>query len=181
MNIRASQGKIDLLTYNVVFGLKLYLLPYFTAFLQAVKSLARLPAMTGFPKCTIFQSGLQRSVHNQKIFFLFLKQDIYCGYSKEPSQWGSSFEHLQHMFKLMDKKVFTILRQNFYLLKSCKFNWAGSYIVAMFWNWSLLEINWPWYSCWCISFSLLLNFIPLGSHWHISGVLPRLHTPAINI
>ena len=30
-------------------------------------------------------------------------------YSKEPSQLDGSFEHPKHMFKLMDKKIITIL------------------------------------------------------------------------
>ena len=34
-------------------------------------------------------------------FFLFLNQNICCGYSKEPSQRGGSFEHPKHMFKLL--------------------------------------------------------------------------------
>ena len=42
---------------------------------------------------------------NWKLFFLFLSQNICCGYSKEPSQWDGSFEHEKHMFKLMDKKI----------------------------------------------------------------------------
>ena len=41
-------------------------------------------------------------VCNRKIFFLFLNQNIYCGYSKEASQENGSFEHQKHMFKLMD-------------------------------------------------------------------------------
>ena len=44
-----------------------------------------------------------------KLFFLFLNQNIYCGYSKEPSKWDASFEHPKHMFKLMGKKIITIL------------------------------------------------------------------------
>ena len=40
---------------------------------------------------------------------LFLNQNIFCGYSKEPSQWDGSFEHPKNMFKLMDKKIITIL------------------------------------------------------------------------
>ena len=32
---------------------------------------------------------------------------------KEPSHWDGSFEHPKHMFKLMDKKIITILRWNF--------------------------------------------------------------------
>ena len=38
-----------------------------------------------------------------KIIFLLLTQNICCRYSKEPSQWNGSFEHLKQMFKLMDK------------------------------------------------------------------------------
>ena len=44
-----------------------------------------------------------------KIFFLFINQNICCGYSKEPSQWDGSFEHSQHVFKLIDKKMVLIL------------------------------------------------------------------------
>ena len=60
---------------------------------------------------------------NQKLIFLFLiNQVICCGYSKEPSQWDSSFEHPKQMFKLMDKKIFTILRSNFlFMVKVLKF------------------------------------------------------------
>ena len=48
-------------------------------------------------------------VHIKKIVFLFLNQNIRCGYSKEPSQWDGSFERPKHMLKLMGKKIFTIL------------------------------------------------------------------------
>ena len=40
-----------------------------------------------------------------KIIFLFLNQNICCGYSKEQSQWDGSFEHPKHMFKLMGKEI----------------------------------------------------------------------------
>ena len=40
---------------------------------------------------------------------LFLNQNIWYGYSKEPSQWDGSFEHPNHMFNLMGKKIITIL------------------------------------------------------------------------
>ena len=43
--------------------------------------------------------GLQIRVRNGKLF-LFLIQNICCGYSKEP----------KHIFKLMGKKTITILR-----------------------------------------------------------------------
>ena len=42
----------------------------------------------------------------QIINFLFLNKNICCGYSKEPSQWDSSFEHPKHMLKMMGKKLF---------------------------------------------------------------------------
>ena len=49
-------------------------------------------------------------VRNENLIFLFLNQNICCGYSKEPSQWDYSFEHTKHILKVMGKKVFTILR-----------------------------------------------------------------------
>ena len=45
-------------------------------------------------------------VRNWKLFFLFLNQNICCVYSKELSRWDGSFEHPNHMFKLMEKKIF---------------------------------------------------------------------------
>ena len=48
----------------------------------------------------------------KKLIFLFLNQNIGCGYSKEPSQLDSSFEHPKHMLKLMGKKIFIILNTN---------------------------------------------------------------------
>ena len=68
------------------------------------------------------QSGLynmpQSLFYSQvvKIFFLFLNQNICCGYSKEPSRWDGSFEHPKHMLKVMGKKIFTILRWSFLLI-----------------------------------------------------------------
>ena len=38
---------------------------------------------------------------------------VVAGYSKEPSQWDGTFEQPKHMLKLMDKKIFTILRWKF--------------------------------------------------------------------
>ena len=54
-------------------------------------------------------SGLQIRVRTGKLFFLFLNQNICCGYSKEPSQWDGSFEHPKHMFKLIGKEINAIL------------------------------------------------------------------------
>ena len=42
--------------------------------------------------------------------FLFLNQNICCGYSKEPSQRDGSFEQPKLMFKLKNKKIIAILR-----------------------------------------------------------------------
>ena len=56
----------------------------------------------------------------EKLFFLFLNQNICCGYSKEPSQTESSFEQPKHTFKLIDKEIVIILRsQNFAYLDLC--------------------------------------------------------------
>ena len=55
------------------------------------------------------QTLIKRSIRN----FLFLNQNIYCGYSKEPSQWDSSFKHPKQMFKPTDKKILINLRSNF--------------------------------------------------------------------
>ena len=55
-------------------------------------------------------SGLQIRVRNWKFLFLFLNQNICCGYSKELSRWDGSFsEHPKHMFKHVDKKMIAIL------------------------------------------------------------------------
>ena len=48
---------------------------------------------------------LQIRVRNGKTFFLFLNQNICCGYSKEPSQWDGSLEHPKQLFKLMGKTL----------------------------------------------------------------------------
>ena len=48
-------------------------------------------------------------VCDKKLIFLFLNQNICCGYSKEPSQWDVSFKHPKPMLKLMGMKIFTIL------------------------------------------------------------------------
>ena len=38
------------------------------------------------------------------IFFLFLEENICCGYSLEVPQWGTSNKYPQHMFSLRNKK-----------------------------------------------------------------------------
>ena len=52
---------------------------------------------------------------HRKIIFLFLKQNLCCGYSKEPPQWDGSFDHPKHMLKLMGKKIFTLLSSKIFV------------------------------------------------------------------
>ena len=57
----------------------------------------------------IILAGLQIRVCTGMLFFLLLNQNICCGYYKEPSQWDGSFEHLNHIFKLMGKEIHALL------------------------------------------------------------------------
>ena len=63
-----------------------------------------------FVLITLDTVGLQIGLCNWKSVFFLLNQNICCGNSKEQSQWDGSFEHPKRMFKLMGKKIFTILR-----------------------------------------------------------------------
>ena len=59
---------------------------------------------------TVADSRLQIfSMHNWKSFYLFLNQNIHCGFSIEPSQWNGSIKCPKLMLKLLGKKIFTIL------------------------------------------------------------------------
>ena len=40
---------------------------------------------------------------NESLIFLFLNQNICCGYSKEPSQLDVSFVHAKHMLKIVSE------------------------------------------------------------------------------
>ena len=88
-------------------------------------------------------TGLQIRVHNI-FFFLFLNQNICCGYSKEPSHWDGSIEHPKHMFKLMDKKIIAILRLQVLL------NWPYDECAIYFIKWSEKCIfhEWPMANSW---------------------------------
>ena len=63
-------------------------------------------------------TGLYLRVQNENLIFLFLNQNIYCGYSKELSQWDGSFEQPKQILKLMGKKIFTIC-WNFLFILTC--------------------------------------------------------------
>ena len=68
--------------------------------------------------------GPQIRVRNWKLFFIFLNQNICCGYSKEPSGWDSSYEHPIHMFKLIEKKIYVIaILSNFFCLTGPMPHW----------------------------------------------------------
>ena len=58
-----------------------------------------------------------KSVKQKRLFFLFLNQNICCGYSEEPSPWDGSFEPPKQMLKMMGKKILIILRTKFCLSK----------------------------------------------------------------
>ena len=74
------------------------------------KCVATVPAYNGTPSYTYAQYYndfiKNSSKYNRpqdksaylKIIFLFVNQNICCGYSKEPSRWDGSFEHPKHMF-----------------------------------------------------------------------------------
>ena len=64
------------------------------------------------------------------MIFLFLNQNICCGYSKELSEWDGSFEHPKHMLKIMDKKTFTILRRKFLFVKFFFYFSTNTYVVG---------------------------------------------------
>ena len=81
-------------------------------------------------------------VCNRKIIFLFLNQNICCGYSKEPSQWDGSFEHPKHMLKIMGKKIFTLYAENFCLSKPVFF------LVTILFNVAELLIQWWYLTIW---------------------------------
>ena len=51
-----------------------------------------------------------------ELSILFLKQNICCGYSKEPSQRDGSFEHPKLIFRLIDKQLKVILYRNIFCL-----------------------------------------------------------------
>ena len=57
-----------------------------------------------------------------KSIFLFLNQNICCGYSKEPFRWDGSFEHPKRMLKLLCKKLedLKVLRRSPDLLNNVK-------------------------------------------------------------
>ena len=85
--------------------------------MKAAKTLVRLCGGAGLSES--FRPIVKTAY--SKLFFLFLNQNICCGYSKEPSQLDGSFEHPKYMLRLVAKKIFTILPSNFLLSKPVVF------------------------------------------------------------
>ena len=52
----------------------------------------------------------------QKLIFLFLNQNIYCG-NKRTVSMSCFFKHQKHMLELMGKKIFTVLHKKICLSK----------------------------------------------------------------
>ena len=73
--------------------------------MRDIINLASSPCLCHFH----INAGPKIRVCNGKLFFLFLSQNICCGYSKELSHWDGSFEHTKHMFNLTDRKIIAIL------------------------------------------------------------------------
>ena len=87
----------------------------------------------------------QSIVQDQTFIFLFINQNICCGYSKEPSQWDGSFEHLKPMLRLTDKKIFTILRRNQCLSRFMLFTNFKGHVMRMLSNYAkLLAVKDGW-------------------------------------
>ena len=64
--------------------------------LNLLDQLGKSDKMQGLPRVL--------RVCNENLIFLFLNQNICCGYSKEPSQWDGSFEHPKHMLNWWVRK-----------------------------------------------------------------------------
>ena len=77
-------------------------------------------------------------MRNKKIFFVFLNQNICCGYSKEPSQGDGSFEHPKHMFKPMDKKFYA----NFFCLTDPTIVFVCLFDLIIYVPSTIFQLNW---------------------------------------
>ena len=77
----------------------------------------------------IYYTPLVKCITKKK--FLFLNQNICCGYSKEPSQRDSSFEYPEHMLKVKGKKILSFLPSNILFSKPVYYHlvWSvGTYL-----------------------------------------------------
>ena len=53
-------------------------------------------------------SELETRVRNSKLTYLFLRQNMCCGYSKEPSQYSILRPYIKHFISEMDLRIFTV-------------------------------------------------------------------------
>ena len=90
---------------------------------------------------TAWTSGHQIRVCIGKLFSLFLIENICCGYSKEPSQWDDSFEHPKHMFKLIGKKIITILHSKNFLIWTYGCAGLSEWLLLKFLLYGLISIT----------------------------------------
>ena len=85
--------------------------------LTLIHGISTLPGVTSYDNNLILAMFPITSVQAfRKIIFLFLNQNIWCGYSKESSQWEGSFEHPKQMLKFMGEKLFTIFYADFFFV-----------------------------------------------------------------
>ena len=101
-------------------------------------------------RISITRAGLQINGSSWKLFFLFLNQNICCGYIKEPSQWDGSFEHPKHMLRWLGKKIIAFLSSKILL------NWTYQEFYTDYPNFSD-SLTFLWTQLVCQDMSLRRN------------------------
>ena len=82
-------------------------------------------------------------MHNKNLIFLLLNQSIFCGYSKEPSQWDGSFEHPNSVKTDGQENIYIFTLKNFVNLKLWGvFLWNLSSICLMISEKKIVLIHW---------------------------------------
>ena len=128
--------------YYTQFRSIIVLFPHIAIYVQRLDSAFGVSFTDGTGKYWTNNSGPQIRVCNWKLFFLFLNQNICCGYSKEPSQWVGSFEHPKHMFKLMNKKIIAILCSRLLLNLTYEYHGIEEIVFVFIWNLTLsMRVN----------------------------------------
>ena len=83
-------------------------------------------------------------VRIRKSFFLFLNQNICCGYSKEPSHPDGSFESPKRRFQMMGKEINTILGEQTILIWTydlCKVSYFVHFLQFYTFNVNVIGIK----------------------------------------
>ena len=127
-------------------------------------------------------------MRTKKLVFLFLNQNIGCGYSKEPSQWDGSYEQLKHMLKLMCKKnINNFTLRNFVYLNLGKYkergvqwlSWQSAWLGIEGWLFWVVLLLWILFvicvSCLSLSYSHVCSLPPcghlLGKDWPVGSLV----------